>query len=141
MKFVSSSISALPHHPETNQIAAMARTSERTPARRHPAFFTSIDLLDDQRGIGAAESEAVVERGAHFALLGLLGHEIDAFGAFVRIARMQKLASTAPAPPSRCPIADLVLLIDAPLRSSPSTRLTAPSSIVSAMVDVPCALT
>src|SRR6185369_14292398 len=58
-----------------------------------------------------------------------------------RIARMQKIASTAPAPPSKCPIADLVLLIDAPCKSPPSTRLTAASSIVSAIVDVPWALT
>src|SRR6185503_12313941 len=58
-----------------------------------------------------------------------------------RIARMQKIVSTAPAPPSRWPIADLVLLIDAPPRSSPSTRFTAASSIVSAIVEVPWAFT
>src|SRR5687768_2551678 len=57
-----------------------------------------------------------------------------------RMARMQKMLSTAPAPPSRWPIADLVLLIDAPHRSSPNTRLAAASSIVSAIVEVPLAL-
>src|SRR5204863_3794565 len=57
-----------------------------------------------------------------------------------RSARMQKIDSTAPAPPSRWPIADLVLDIDAPDRSSPNTRLAAANSIVSAMVEVPCAL-
>ena len=50
------------------------------------------------------------------------------------------MLSTAPAPPSRCPIADLVLDIDAPDRSSPNTRFAAASSIVSAIVEVPWAL-
>ena len=58
------------------------------------------------------------------------------------IASAQKIASTEPAAPSRCPMADLVddrCAVDAAL---PSTRETARTSISSpAGVEVPCALT
>ena len=57
-----------------------------------------------------------------------------------RIASTQKIASTAPADPSKCPIEDLVDDITAFSAASPNNRSTAPSSIVSAMVEVPCAL-
>src|SRR5690606_29595141 len=57
-----------------------------------------------------------------------------------RIARIEKIASAAPAAPSRCPIDDLVDDIEAEPAASPNSRSTALSSIVSAMVDVPCAL-
>ena len=58
-----------------------------------------------------------------------------------RMARMQKIASTAPAAPSRCPIADLVEDIDILRRALPNSRLTAPSSISSPIgVEVPWAL-
>ena len=49
--------------------------------------------------------------------------------------------STAPAAPSRCPTADLVEDMAVPDAELPSRRSTAPSSIVSAMVEVPWALT
>jgi hypothetical protein len=57
-----------------------------------------------------------------------------------RSARMQKIASTAPAAPSKCPMLDLVEDITTFPAASPSIRSTAPSSITSAMVEVPCAL-
>src|SRR6185503_20878682 len=58
-----------------------------------------------------------------------------------RIARRQKIASTEPAAPSRWPIEDLVedmAVLDAAL---PKNRSTAPNSMPSAMVEVPCAFT
>ena len=59
-----------------------------------------------------------------------------------RIASTQKIASTAPAAPSRCPIDDLVEDIVTLPAASPSSRATAPSSISSPIgVEVPCALT
>src|SRR4029453_355975 len=58
-----------------------------------------------------------------------------------RIARMQKMLSTAPAPPSRWPIADLVELIDNDPMALPNRRRTAPSSSSSPSgVEVPWAL-
>jgi hypothetical protein len=57
------------------------------------------------------------------------------------MARMQKMVSTAPAPPSRWPIALLVEDIETLPMASPNRRFTEASSIVSAMVEVPWALT
>src|SRR5437899_3484127 len=58
-----------------------------------------------------------------------------------RIARMLKIASTAPAAPSRCPVDDLVEDIDTLEAALPNSRSTAPSSISSpTCVEVPCAL-
>ena len=48
--------------------------------------------------------------------------------------------AAAPAAPSRWPVDDLVDDIDTLEAWLPTTRSTAPSSIVSAMVEVPCAL-
>src|SRR5215213_11562874 len=45
-----------------------------------------------------------------------------------RMARIQKMLSTAPAPPKRWPIADLVELIDSVPMALPKSRRTAPSS-------------
>ena len=47
-----------------------------------------------------------------------------------RIARIEKIASTAPAAPSRCPMQDLVDDIEILPAALPTTRSTAPSSIV-----------
>src|SRR5690606_23672594 len=58
-----------------------------------------------------------------------------------RMASTQKAASMAPAAPSRCPVIDLVEDMEAALAPSPRNRSTAPSSMPSAMVEVPCALT
>src|SRR5262249_43624132 len=58
-----------------------------------------------------------------------------------RMARIEKIASTAPAAPSKCPMQDLVEDIDALPAALPSIRCTAPSSISSPSgVEVPCAL-
>ncbi len=69
-----------------------------------------------------------------FTLGNLLGGAALTYEALLarRIARMQKIASTAPAPPSKWPIADVVELIDTAPIASPNSRRTAPSSIVSA---------
>ena len=58
-----------------------------------------------------------------------------------RIASIEKIASTAPAAPSRWPIADLVEDMESLSAASPNRRLTAPSSISSPSgVEVPWAL-
>ncbi len=58
-----------------------------------------------------------------------------------RMASRQKIASTEPAAPSRCPMADLVELIAASPAALPSMRVTEPSSISSPSgVEVPWAL-
>src|SRR6476660_10085491 len=58
-----------------------------------------------------------------------------------RIARMQKMLSTAPAPPSKWPMADLVELIETLAMALPNSRRTAPSSSSSPSgVEVPWAL-
>jgi hypothetical protein len=72
-------------------------------------------------------------------LLGDVRHEVDAPAGVARIvevevggtipsriASMQKIASTAPAPPSRWPIADLVELIDSVPTALPNSFFTAP---------------
>ena len=60
----------------------------------------------------------------------------------LRIAWMQKIASTLPAAPSRWPMADLVEDMEIDLVASPNSRFTAPSSISSPSgVEVPCAFT
>src|SRR5262245_58052302 len=58
-----------------------------------------------------------------------------------RMASVEKIASTAPAAPRRCPIADLVEDIDTFPAALPNRRSTADSSISSPIgVEVPCAL-
>ena len=57
-----------------------------------------------------------------------------------RMARSEKIASIAPAAPSRCPVAYFVDDIEIFPAALPATRSTACSSISSAIVDVPCAL-
>ena len=120
-----------------------AATNIRQPRRR-----TISDGFHDNAGVGAAETEAVAEHCLHFTLLGKMRDQIDALAAFVGIVEIEgrrydlvAQPSTAPAPPSKWPMADLVELIDMVLRSSPNRRRTAASSIVSAIVEVPCALT
>src|SRR5437763_278122 len=46
--------------------------------------------LHDQRGVGAAEAEAVVEHGAHRPFLGLERDEVDALGALARIVEIER---------------------------------------------------
>src|SRR5688572_24643443 len=58
-----------------------------------------------------------------------------------RIARMEKIASIAPAAPSRYPVDDFVEDIEIFEAALPTRRSTAPSSISSPSgVEVPCAL-
>src|SRR5471032_1400730 len=58
-----------------------------------------------------------------------------------RIARIEKISSTAPAAPSRWPTHDLVDDIEILPAALPTKRCTAPSSISSPSgVEVPCAL-
>src|SRR3569623_63794 len=78
----------------------------------------------------------------------LIGVSTDGFSRFnvggatlSRIASSEKIASTEPAAPSRCPMADFVDDIAAFGAASPSSRVTAPNSISSPSgVEVPCAL-
>src|SRR3954462_14132852 len=58
-----------------------------------------------------------------------------------RIASRQKIASTEPAAPSKCPIEDLVEDMGVLVAALPSNRSTAPNSMPSAMVEVPWAFT
>ena len=58
-----------------------------------------------------------------------------------RMASTEKMASTAPAAPSRCPIADLVDDMASLPAALPNSRSTAASSISSPIVEVPWALT
>jgi hypothetical protein len=87
-------------------------------------------------------------------LLGLVRHQIDTLRALVGIVEVERrrhdlIADRKDAedrldracPAEQVSDRDFVLLIEAPDRSSPSTRLTAASSMVSAMVEVPWALT
>src|ERR1043165_386814 len=48
------------------------------------------DRLHHQTGIGAAEAEAVIQHRLPLALPRLVRHEIDAFGALVRIVEVQR---------------------------------------------------
>ena len=107
-----------------------------------------------QRGVGPAEAERVRQRHLDLALTAFsgarsIGVSTEGFSRFrvggatwSRIASVQKIASTAPAAPSRCPIEDLVEDIVTRPAALPSSRVTAPSSISSPSgVEVPCALT
>ena len=115
-----------------------------TSSKAHASWrrMARLDRLHHQAGVGAAEAEAVVEHGANLPLLGdcaapgrrrrvpSLGFSRLSVGGTIwsRSARMQKIASTAPAPPSRWPIADLVELIETSPIALPNSRRTAPSS-------------
>ena len=58
-----------------------------------------------------------------------------------RIARIEKIASTTPAAPSRCPVIDLVELTASFFACSPKARLMATVSALSPSgVEVACAL-
>ena len=73
--------------------------------------------------------------------LAAQGHEVRALAISPRMALPGVTVHPyAPAPPSRWPIADLVELIDTLPIALPNRRFTALSSIVSAIVEVPCAL-
>src|ERR1700722_1014309 len=98
-----------------------------------PNEFDRATLISRLRGICGTRSIAVSTDGLSRLMVG---------GAMLsRIARMLKIASIAPAAPSRCPVDDLVDDIDTLDAAFPKSRSTAPSSISSpTCVDVPCAL-
>src|ERR1700710_3201854 len=98
-----------------------------------PNEFDSATLISRWRGFCGTRSIAVCTDGLSRLMVG---------GAILsRMARMQKIASTAPAAPSRCPGDDLVEDIDTVEAALPSRRWAAPNSISSPIgVDVPCAL-
>src|SRR5690606_38254883 len=84
------------------------------------------------RGLLGTRSIAVSRSGLSRLMVG---------GATLsRMASSEKIASAAPAAPSRWPIDDLVDDIEIFEAALPTRRSTAASSIVSAMVEVPCAL-
>src|SRR5271154_2225297 len=98
-----------------------------------PNEFDNAILISRLRAVRGTRSIAVAIDGLSRLMVG---------GAILsRIARMLKIASIAPAAPSRCPVDDLVDDIDPLEAALPSSRSTAPSSISSpSCVDVPCAL-
>src|ERR1700722_4355706 len=98
-----------------------------------PKEFDSATLISRLRGVCGTRSIAVSTDGFSRLMVG---------GAMLsRIARMLKIASIAPAAPSRCPVDDLVDDIETRDAALPSNRSTAPSSISSpTCVEVPCAL-
>src|SRR5258706_7308913 len=98
-----------------------------------PNEFESATLISRLRGVCGTRSIAVATDGLSRLMVG---------GAILsRIARTLKIASIAPAAPSRCPVDDLVDDIDTLEAALPSSRSTAPSSISSpTCVEVPCAL-
>src|ERR1700741_1890957 len=86
--------------PDAGPGASQSRQNPPVPATR-PRTTTarisrlsmlqdSVDGLQDQRGVGPAKSEAVVERCTDLALLGLVRDQIDAFGALARIVEIQR---------------------------------------------------
>src|SRR5260370_37220822 len=98
-----------------------------------PNEVDSATLISRLRGVRGTRSIAVSIDGFSRLMVG---------GAMLsRIARMLKIASIAPAAPSRCPVDDLVDDIDTLEEALPNSRSTAPSSIPSrTWAEVPSAL-
>src|SRR5688572_17482783 len=98
-----------------------------------PKEFDNATLIGRIRALCGTRSIAVATEGLSRLRVG---------GATPsRIARIEKIASTAPAAPSRCPVDDLVDDIEIFEAALPTSRSTAPSSISSPSgVEVPCAL-
>src|SRR5215469_9369993 len=98
-----------------------------------PKELDSAVLISRLRAACGTRSIAVSTDGLSRLMVG---------GAILsRIARIEKIASIAPAAPSKCPVDDLVEDIDTLEATLPSNRSTAPSSISSpTCVEVPCAL-
>src|SRR3977135_2380006 len=98
-----------------------------------PNEFDSATLISRLRGTCGTRSIAVSTDGLSRLMVG---------GATLsRIAKMLKIASTAPAAPSRWPVEGLGDDIDTLEAALPSSRSAAWSSISSpSCVDVPCAL-
>src|SRR3977135_3455966 len=116
----------------TRQLATRCTITEALVPPK-PNEFDSATLISRLRGAFGTRSIAVSTDGLSRLMVG---------GAMLsRIARMLKIASIAPAAPSRCPVDDLVDDIDTRDAALPSIRSTAPSSISSpTWVEVPWAL-
>src|SRR6201999_2634029 len=99
----------------------------------NPKELDKARLISRLRGVCGTRSIAVSTDGFSRLMVG---------GAILsRIARIEKIASIAPAAPRRCPVEDLVDDIETFEAALPSNRSTAPSSISSpTWVEVPCAL-
>src|SRR3978361_1038602 len=98
-----------------------------------PNEFDNATLISRRGGFCGTRSIAVSTDGLSRLMVG---------GAMLsRMARMQKIASTAPAAPSRCPVDDLVDDIDTVEAALPSRGVAGPNSISSPNgVEVPSAL-
>src|ERR1700740_1434965 len=98
-----------------------------------PKEFESATLISRLRAVCGTRSIAVCTDGLSRLIVG---------GATLsRIARIEKIASMAPAAPRRWPVEDLVDDIDTFDAALPTSRSTAPSSISSpTWVEVPWAL-
>src|SRR5437588_2026560 len=127
--------------PEYGERVKPSRASHYASARRNtsvalvppnPNEFDSATAISRRRALCGTRSIGVWTSGSSRLMVG---------GAtWSRIARIEKIASTAPAAPSRWPMQDLVDDIEILPAALPTTRSTAASSIPSAMVEVPWAL-
>src|ERR1700733_10289336 len=98
-----------------------------------PNEFDSAMLIGFSRGLCGTRSMAVATEGLSRLIVG--GRMLS------RIANRQKIDSTAPAAPSRCPIDDFVDDVEMRPAALPTRRSTALSSISSPSgVEVPWAL-
>ena len=97
-----------------------------------------LDGAQNERSVGSAEAEGVAQARADAQRPGFVGHVVQ-IAAIAGIAQIDgwradliadgqngKIASTAPAAPSRCPVMDLVELT--------ATRVSAPNTCLIARV-------
>src|SRR5687767_4720023 len=77
--------------PHQRQPSAMPAIKPRTAAiKSSRRNMWLVDCLHDERGIGSAKAEAVVERRLDLALLGVMRHEIDALGSLVGVVEVER---------------------------------------------------
>src|ERR1700684_2108182 len=119
--------------PDTTRQLATRCTITEALVPPKPNELDNATLISRLRAVRGTRSIAVATDGLSRLMVG---------GAILsRIARMLKIASIAPAAPSRCPVDDLVDDIDTLEAAFPNNRSPAPSSISSpTCVEVPCAL-
>src|ERR1700739_1450337 len=116
--------------PHTSHQLATRWTMTDALVPPKPNELDSATLISRLRGTCGTRSIAVCTDGFSKLMVG---------GAMLsRIAKIEKIASIAPAAPSRCPVDDLVADIEIREAALPSNRSTAPSSISSpTWVEVP----
>src|SRR3984957_10530972 len=116
----------------TRQLATRCTITEALVPPK-PNELDNATLISRLRGVRGTRSIAVSTDGLSRLIVG---------GAMLsRIARIPKIASIAPAAPSRCPVQDLVEDMDTLEAALPSSRSTAANSISSpTCVEVPWAL-